>query len=245
MAKVRKTFAGTAVLSVVIVFGVGVFQLLTQDSSTRELAVVESGSNLEAAGDGANDAIEMSGPSVAVPTRDVRGVLVGYPHTTAGARAAAVTWIAVTARWMTLGPIALPETVREIASAATADGLVAQFESNRYYLGEALGGDPSRLMWIEAPLQVQARSYEGRDDLMQVAVWSVLMIGNPEAGGTVDALYRTHVIEMVWERDDWRLVSSAEREGPTPVSVAGMLPGEVAEFVPVAAWQPATRAEVN
>lgn len=100
--------------------------------------------------------------------------------------------------------------VREIAAAAEADRLTAHFESNRAELTDTLGGDPSRLVWIEAPIRVVAHPYAGRSDAMQVEVWSVLMVGNPERPGTVDALFRTHVIELAWERaiGGWSRASS-------------------------------------
>ena len=180
-----------------------------------------------------------------MPTREVRSVLMGYPHTVEGARAVAVGWIAATAEWIDMGPVGLPETVREIAAAAEADRLTVQFESNRSHLAETLGGDPSRLVWIEAPLRVVAHQYEGRPNAMQVEVWSVLMVGNPERSGAVDAVYRTHVIEMAWERGDWRLVSSVEREGPSPTLAPGLLPSDVSEFARMTSWTPATRAGVG
>ena len=58
----------------------------------------------------------------------------------------------------------------------------------------------------------------------------------------VEAIWRTHRVALVWERDDWRIDDVAITEGPTPVPNDVALPSPASEFVTVDGWEPAVFA---
>ncbi len=175
--------------------------------------------------------------SVDEDTTVVAAALRGEP----GARAAAVGWVAVLGRLLASGPIAtgelLGELLTEEAAAETADG----FRRERQRFIEQFGVDPSQALWVESPLTVHVAELSG--DRATVLVWSQLIAGSPEAT-TVDAVYRTHTVSLLWERDRWRVDDVSRREGPTPMVAAGELPSPGEHFAVVAAWTPAVLAGV-
>ncbi len=156
-----------------------------------------------------------------------------------GARVAAVEWVAALGELITLGPIAtgerLGELLTEQAATATADG----FRRERQEFVERFGVDPSRALWIESPLAVQVAELAA--DRAVVLVWSQLITGTADAS-TVHAVYRTHMVTMLWERDRGRVDDVTRREGPTPQVAPGELPTSGDEFAVVADWIPAVSA---
>ena len=82
------------------------------------------------------------------------------------------------------------------------------------------------------------------DTSATVMVWALLTTGDAERG-PVEALWRTHRVELVWERDDWRIDDVDLTEGPTPVPNEGALPSPASDFADVDAWEPAVFADTT
>ena len=152
-----------------------------------------------------------------------------------------MNWVSSTPTLMRLGPIALPEALRELLSQArVAAGGIEEMVGDRMELLDRLGRDALRRVWIESPLQVTVDEYEpGR---AVVRVWASLVTGDPH-DGPVEVLWRTHAVTVVWERDDWRIDAVAVGEGPTPVPVTAALPSPAADFAQVDQWWPAVQAD--
>ena len=123
-----------------------------------------------------------------------------------------------------------------------------------FELFDELGPEFRERVWIESPLQTSiletaetaetAETTETTETTVQVAVWSVVVTGEPD-GGRVVSIWRTHRIEMVWERDDWKVAGVRVTEGPTPATAELALPADPAEFVEVDSWIPAVFADTT
>ena len=107
---------------------------------------------------------------------------------------------------------------------------------------DELGPDFARRVWIESPLQVDVIDTD--ETSATVAVWALLVTGDPRSG-PIDAVWRTHRIELVWERDDWRIDNVTISEGPTPVPSEVALPSPPSDFTTVDGWMPAVFADTT
>ncbi len=126
---------------------------------------------------GAVDAVT----AAAGPTGEVWGVPVGYPHTAAGAAAAAVGWVSSLGSLMRMGPIARADTLGELMTVEAAAETITEFDAERHRFVESFGADPLLGLWIDAPLQVSVVEADGGRAVVQV--WSLLVLGSDGAGG--------------------------------------------------------------
>jgi hypothetical protein len=179
--------------------------------------------------------------AAAGPTAEVWGVPVGYPHTAAGAAAAAVGWVSSLGSLMRMGPIARADTLGELMTVEAARETITDFDAERDRFVESFGADPLLGLWIDAPLQVSVMEADGRRAVVQV--WSLLVLGTAER--EVQGLWRTHTVTVRWERDDWRVEDVSRVEGPTPTMAPARLPSPPADLAAVAAWTPAVFAGVE
>lgn len=177
-------------------------------------------------------------PASAGPADDEWGVPVGYRNGEPGARAAAVGWVAALGPLMRMGPVATGDTLRALMSDQAATDTIATFRDERSRFARQFGADPANAIWVESPLQVDV--VEIGDASATVRVWSQLLVGVPT--DSVQVLWRTQTISLVWEGDDWRVADVSRVEGPTPLTVPGALPASGGELAAVAGWTPAVWA---
>lgn len=182
-----------------------------------------------------------AGPGNGVgPTRSVYGVPVGWARSTDGARAAAVSAVALTGEVATAGFITRGDMIGALASNRFAPGLAETTERQLAELGEALGETdflPPSVSWSEIPLTarvVRADRWDAR-----VEVWSVLVVAGPDVGVPRQA-WRTVTLDLVWEQDDWKVDGWATKTGPTPALAAGAAVSEGGDVSRVAEWPPAS-----
>ena len=150
----------------------------------------------------------------------------GFPQTRDGAVEAATSYgLAID------GPLLLDAPrrsalLRDIASVDARANLESTFARGADLIVTNLGltddrtSDPG-FVWRVVPGGWQLRSYERTR--ATVAIWAtgvVLADGQPLAMPE----WRTTEVELVWERDDWRLVGFATTPGPAP-SLAGDVAG--------------------
>jgi hypothetical protein len=178
-------------------------------------------------------------PAPAGPDGDSSGVPTGYVDTEAGARAAAVGWVSSLGTLVRLGPIATADALRAVSSARVADATIDRFRTERDQFTDQFHADPSQAIWIESPLTVTVSDYGS--DAATVRVWSQLVVG-VGSGSTVQVLWRTHTVRLVWEDDDWKVDDVTRVEGPTPQTTAENMPSSGAEFEAVSKWTPAVLA---
>lgn len=192
--------------------------------------------------DSASKASAVESPPALVARSDLAGVPVGYPRSERGAVTAAVNWVASFPTIVRMGPIRLDDTIGQLLSERRAASGTEEVVADYLSLIDALGPDFASRIWIESPLQT---SIVTADDMSAtVMVWALLITGDADRG-PVEALWRTHRVELVWERDDWRIDDVALTEGPTPVPNDVALPSPANDFVDVDAWEPAVFADTT
>jgi hypothetical protein len=194
----------------------------------------------------ASDGTETTVAAVAVTpvaAGEVSGIPVGYPQTRAGAATAAVNWVASFPRLMRLNPLSLQNTLTDLMSEDGARSGVDEVIADYFELYEELGPAFRERVWIESPLQ--SLLVEQSETAARVAVWSVVVTGAGPDDETVVSIWRTHRIDLVWERDDWKIDGVEVSEGPTPVTTDLALPASPAEFTEVDSWTPAVFADTT
>jgi hypothetical protein len=146
----------------------------------------------------------------------------GFPRSREGAVEAATSYgLALD------GPVLLDESSRSaLLRDISSDGSRADLESTLARGADLIvtnlgltedGFDDPGFVWRVVPGGWQVRTYDGMR--ATVAIWAtgvVLVDGQPLAMPE----WRTTEVELVWERDDWRLVGFTSTPGPAP-SLAG------------------------
>lgn len=148
------------------------------------------------------------------PTRTVSGVGVGFSRERAGAAAAATSY------QLALGDVvlALDEPRREaalsaIASTAAHPRLTDEFSAAVAAVRDGGLDAASVRLQRQVPLGYRIDSYGGND--ATVAVWTLQVLALGPAP-VPEARWSTTLVELVWERDDWRLVGFRTEDGPAP-----------------------------
>jgi hypothetical protein len=206
-----------------------------QDDGRASMHPVSS-TQVSSSAQGSNEVDAVGVP--AGPSGEVWGVPVGFPHTAAGARAAAVGWVSSLGPLMRMGPIARTDTLGELMTVDAATDTIDELAAERDRFIESFGADPLLGLWIDAPLQVNLVEADAQSAV--VRVWSLLVLGTEEQ--EVQALWRTHTVTLEWERDGWRVAEVTRVEGPTPAPAPAWLPSPPADLAAVAGWIPAAFA---
>jgi hypothetical protein len=162
----------------------------------------------------ADEAEVPAGQSALSPAGTAAAEGVGFARDAAGAVAAATSY------QLTLGDlhVALDDTarddvVRRVAASSALEELSAAL---------ARGAEATRAGGLDAAAVALQRQVPLGYDLIRftperatVDLWAVQVLSLGDAV-PLEARYGTVTVELVWERDDWRLVRFASTEGPTP-----------------------------
>ena len=117
-----------------------------------------------------------------------------------------------------LGPIATADALRAVTSARVAEATIDRFRAEHDQFTTQFHADPSQAIWIESPLTVTVTDWS--TEAATVRVWSQLVIG-VASESTVQVMWRTHTVRLVWEADDWKVDDVTQTEGPTPQTMPG------------------------
>ena len=177
---------------------------------------------------------------VAVGPRSERfGVAQGWSRDDRGARAAAVSAVALTGDIARAGFVTRADMIGALASARFTPILV---RASATQLADLVGDLPARgvpagaVLFRELPLTARVVSADA--DTARVLVWAVLVVGVPD-GGAPRQLWRTVTVDLVWEAADWRIDRWTAAPGPTPALATNAPIATVADFAEVTAWPPA------
>ena len=180
-------------------------------------------------------------PATAGVVRSERfGVPQGWSHDERGARAAAVSAVALTGDVARAGFITRRDMISALASTRFAPRLVRSSAEQLEELLHGLADDgvsTEALLFRELPLTARVVHVDERT--AQVMVWAVLVAGVPERRKPPLQLWRTVIVDLVWERGDWRVDEWATTAGPSPALAADARIATVADLSGVTSWPPA------
>lgn len=153
------------------------------------------------------------------------GVLVGFPRTEAGARAAAANIDAVLGSELMYGPAR--SAVLDAVADSTARPRLQQQADAVYKAGRAAFGlDPAGLSTQDGLTFVARRLVAGAHvvgwtpDSAVVQLWDDELIGSAGAGSTLPVRqgWATDTVTLRWTGERWRYVSEVGVIGPVPVA---------------------------
>ena len=155
--------------------------------------------------------------SVTGPSRFEAGVPVGYPHTSAGARAAAARYVAVLG-----GVLGLDPSRRDLAlSAVSRDGrppaaITARW-ATRPNVERATGVQEARrsgapVIAAAVPIMSRVTAYDGGN--ATITVWATAVLGT-ERFGSLEQSWATERLTLQWF-GDWKLAAYRSAPGPVP-----------------------------
>jgi hypothetical protein len=154
------------------------------------------------------------GGDLSGPTRTEAGMPAGFARTERGAVAAAVAYVTNGQVLLDLDPFSVESAIEAIAAEGSADGQIADMESQLAVLREALSGGTGPVTYRQAALAVRVDGFT--PDRARVAVWHVGVLYRaeiipPQAGWAISTF------DLVWERDDWKIWSETITPGPAPI----------------------------
>lgn len=207
-------------LGVVAVLLVGAF-VLGRQSTTRPTTPATMPAQAPAtAAPAAGDALTVPGGF-----RQVAGVPVGYAHTEAGARSAAVNYVVAIGSPVMFVPAKRHALYEAIVDPAQLPALQAKQDAGYPAILDRLGLDASgaplqpgvRLVARVIPAGVQTVAYS--PDLAVMSVWEDGLEGMAGPGTTspVKQLWGTATVTLHWTAGDWKWQSETGTEGPVPV----------------------------
>lgn len=179
------------------------------------------------------------------PTRTERNVPQGWRHDPTGARAAAIADVALTGDIAHAGVLARHDMITQLATDAYAPTLAALTDRQIGDLLDPLGRDntdPTQLVWLETPLTARVAHHEV--NRVQIDVWSLLVLGAPDAP-TPRQAWRTVTVTLVWEHDDWKVAAWTARAGPTPALAPEVDIADLAHLAGPARWPTALPKETS
>ncbi|WP_406147165.1 hypothetical protein [Streptomyces sp. NBC_01012] len=171
-----------------------------------------------------------AGPTAATGTKPVEGkngtIASGFAHDEQGAQSAAANYA------VALGSADMfDKTKRDGILEATHDPAVVaalKADTGKAYSAGFLtnvglnedGSTPSGLTFVSRTIPVGTRTTAQGEDTATVEVWCTGLVGMAGQGSTkpVSASWFTITEKLKWVAGDWKIESSSQAEGPTPVN---------------------------
>lgn len=130
-----------------------------------------------------------------------------------GAVVAAIELSTAPQDWLYLSDEDLETEVRAVAARASSDRLVEKITAEVRLARDALARSPGRVWWVVRPLAWRVDTFStGR---AQVSVWTVSVLSAADVA-MPQSDWTTTVLDLEWDGDRWRLVSTLDTPGPTP-----------------------------
>ena len=149
---------------------------------------------------------------------------------------AALEAVRMTGKLATVGFITRNDRIASIASTRFAPELSRTSAAQLAELTATIGGaglSAAELTCEELPLTFHVIAAEA--ERATVEVWSLLIIGAPAHSAPRQA-WRTVTIELVWERDAWRVDRWDVAAGPTPALTPTAPISDIAHVTEVLSW---------
>jgi hypothetical protein len=153
-------------------------------------------------------------PKNSGPERVEHGVPAGFSDDRDGAVAAATSFVCSGQALIDTDPLSVEESIRQMATSASADGQVRDTLSRLADLRDRLsaGDGPIVLRQAAVAWKVDAiAATTARVEVWNVSVLSRDGVAPPQASWAISTL------DLVWERGDWHLDHETVVPGPAPV----------------------------
>ena len=150
----------------------------------------------------------VANPEDFTPTRD-------------GAVAAAAALVTNGQALLDMDPVDAERTVRDRAAVATAEEQVADLRDRLAVVHRTLAGGSGPIRYWQAALATKVEAFappRARVSVWHVGILSRAGVAPPQAGWAVS------VVDLVWERDDWKLERESVTAGPAPILDASAAP---------------------
>jgi hypothetical protein len=160
------------------------------------------------------------------PTRVEAGMPVGYADTGDGAHAAALAFTTVVPhRALYLSRDQVVAAINVLAANGAQSTLTAQVLADFDQAQPRLATTTGITWWAVTAVAIRTDAYT--PERARFSVWVVRLLSKQ---GVVapQSSWATVVIELVWERDDWRIWSQTSTPGPTPTLDASDAPATAA-----------------
>lgn len=142
------------------------------------------------------------------------GVPTGFERSEEGAVAATASFVCTGQALLDMDPLSAEEAVRELSAEASADELVRRHLTQLDGAREVLASGTGPIVFRQAALAWRIEAYH--EDRARIAVWNVGVLSR-EGVAPPQAGWSTSVVDLVWERGDWRVWGESITPGPTPI----------------------------
>ncbi|MFF8832210.1 hypothetical protein [Streptomyces sp. NPDC015131] len=169
-------------------------------------------------------------PTAATGIKPVAGkngtIPTGYSKDEQGAQSAAANYAVALGSDGMFNTARRHEIVRAVHDPAVVDGLLSQIDaaySPAFLKNVGLnedGSTPEGLTFVSRTVPVGTKVIESSGDTATVEVWCTGLVGLAGEGSTkpVTETWFTLTQKLKYIGDDWKVESSSQREGPTPVN---------------------------
>ncbi|MEU0404544.1 hypothetical protein ABZ318_30825 [Streptomyces sp. NPDC006197] len=169
-------------------------------------------------------------PTAATGVRPVTGkngaIPTGYSHDDQGAQSAATNYAVALGSAEMFNAARRREIVDAVTDVSTLDELQAGFDKD--YSQDFLkqiglnddGSAPSGATFVSRTIPIGAKVKSYSDETAEVDVWAVGMFGLTGASSTKPVTHGWFTVsfKLKWSGTDWKILSTAQRTGPTPVN---------------------------
>ncbi|MFJ2418890.1 hypothetical protein [Streptomyces brevispora] len=179
---------------------------------------------------GSNGKKTGSAPTAPTGTKPVTGkngeIASGFAHDEQGAQSAASNFAVALGSAEMFNSASRQAIVRATHDPAIVEGLVSDLDkaySPSFFKNVGLNDDgstPGGLTFVSRTVPVGTKVVEHSGDTATVEVWCTGLVGMAGEGSTkpVSETWFTISEKLKWIGDDWKIESSSQTEGPTPVS---------------------------
>lgn len=146
------------------------------------------------------------------PSRTKGIVPVGFDRSSKGAVTAATAYVALTPKLYFANDKVFNTSVVQLTAPTYTQTFVDAISASRTSARQIYTADNDAFL-REFPMGYFVQSEE--DDRVVVVVWSTFMVAaRPDFDGKTET--KIHVLEMVWNNNDWKVNNWVTRAGPTP-----------------------------
>ncbi|MFH8614600.1 hypothetical protein ACH4E8_05905 [Streptomyces sp. NPDC017979] len=154
------------------------------------------------------------------------GIPTGYAKDAQGAQSAAANYAVALGSDGMFQEKSRGDIVRTVHDPAVAEELLtklAKAYSTEFLGAVGLGPDgtaPDGLAFVSRTIPIGTKVTDQKDGTATVEVWCTGLIGlaGPESTKPVTSSYFTLTQNLKWVDGDWKITSSSQQEGPTPVN---------------------------